>query len=65
MCPGTSCVRLRQKGMMLDLGGIAQGWTADDCLGILRSNGVNTALVDAGGDIVLGDPPPGRDGWQI
>jgi thiamine biosynthesis lipoprotein len=63
--PGASCVRLRKKGILLDLGGIAQGWTADDCLGMLRNNGVATALVDAGGDIALGDAPPGREGWQI
>ena len=63
--PHTSCVHLRKKGMMLDLGGIAQGWTADDCLGILRRNKVTMALVDAGGDIALGDPPPGKEGWQI
>jgi len=61
----TSSVRLHKEGMMLDLGGIAQGWTADDCLGILRSNRINMALVDAGGDIALGDAPPGREGWQI
>ncbi len=65
VCPRASCVRLRKKGMLLDLGGIAQGWTADDCLGMLRSNGVPIALVDAGGDIALGDAPPGREGWQI
>ena len=63
--PGRSCVRLRKKGTMLDLGGIAQGWTADDCLSILRKNSVTMALVDAGGDIALGEPPPGKDGWQI
>ena len=62
---GRSCVRLRKKGTMLDLGGIAQGWTADDCLDILRKNSVTMALVDAGGDIALGEPPPGKDGWQI
>ena len=63
--PRTSCVRLRKAGMMLDLGGIAQGWTADDCLATLGRNGVNMALVDAGGDIALGEPPPGKEGWQI
>lgn len=63
--PRTSRVRLRKKGMLLDLGGIAQGWTADDCLGILRRHGVTSALVDAGGDIALGEAPPGQEGWQI
>ncbi len=65
VCPRTSCVRLRKKGLMLDLGGIAQGWTADDCLGMLRRNRITMALVDAGGDIALGEPPPGKEGWQI
>ena len=63
--PRTSCVRLREAGMMLDLGGIAQGWTADDCLATLWKNGVTMALVDAGGDIAMGEPPPGKEGWQI
>ena len=63
--PRMSCVRLRREGARLDLGGIAQGWAADDCLGILRNNGITIALVDAGGDIALGDPPPDMNGWQI
>ena len=51
--------------MGLDLGGIAQGWAADDCLKILHQLGVDIALVDAGGDIALGAAPPGEKGWAI
>ena len=58
-------VELLKRGMRLDLGGIAKGYAADEMLGVLRKSGVNRALIDAGGDIVLGDPPPGKPGWQI
>ena len=51
--------------MRLDLGGIAQGYAADRCLKILKQNGIHRALADAGGDIALGDPPPGEAGWVI
>ena len=49
----------------LDLGGIAQGWAADDCLKLLRQFNINHAMVDAGGDIALGMAPPGEMGWKI
>lgn len=58
-------VRLTKPGMRLDLGGIAQGYAADCCLEVLRSFGVKRALADVGGDIALGDPPPGKNGWEI
>lgn len=56
---------LKELGMRLDLGGIAKGFAADEALAVLQENGCPTALVNAGGDIVLGDPPPGRAGWKI
>lgn len=58
-------VLLAKAGMRLDLGGIAQGFAADRCLKILRRHGIKKALADAGGDIALGDPPPGEKGWKI
>lgn len=58
-------VRLARPGTRLDLGGIAQGYAADQCLALLRQNGIPCALVDAGGDIALGDAPPGSAGWAI
>jgi len=58
-------VRLRVPGMKLDLGGIGKGY-ADDCAQeTLRKNGITRALVEAGGDIVVTDPPPGETGWKI
>ena len=58
-------IQLCKVGMALDLGGIAQGWAADDCLKSLRQMGINQALVDAGGDIAIGQAPPGEIGWKI
>lgn len=58
-------VRLLVPGMKLDLGGIGKGY-ADDCAQqVLKQQGVTRALVEAGGDIVVSDPPPGGPGWKI
>ncbi|MEJ2204894.1 MAG: FAD:protein FMN transferase [Gemmatimonadota bacterium] len=58
-------VRLERPAMALDLGGIAKGYAADVALGTLRRRGLEIALVDAGGDVVAGDAPPGESGWRI
>lgn len=58
-------VELLKSGMRLDLGGIAKGYAADEALRVTRSRGVSRVLINAGGDVVIGDPPPGDDGWQI
>ncbi len=56
---------LLKPGMLLDLGGIAKGYAADSGLKVLREHGLPRALVMAGGDIAIGDPPPGEDAWDI
>lgn len=61
----TRSVRLDVPEMFLDLGGIAKGYAADEALRILNEKGMLSALVDAGGDLVLGAPPPGKKGWKI
>ena len=58
-------VQLDEAGMRLDLGGIAKGYALDQALATLRGHGITRALASAGGDIALGDPPPGRKGWRI
>jgi thiamine biosynthesis lipoprotein len=58
-------VQLLEAGMQLDLGGIAKGYAADEALGILRQHGIKGALVAAGGDIRVGEPPPGKDHWVV
>ena len=58
-------VRLLKAGMRLDLGGIAKGFATDEALAVLGKHGIDRALVDAGGDVSLGAPPPGKPGWRI
>lgn len=58
-------VTLLKPGMQLDLGGIAKGYAAEEALKVLREYGINRALIDAGGDVTLGDPPPGRKSWDV
>lgn len=52
-------------GTLIDLGGIAKGYAADECLRLLKQRGLSHAVVLAGGDTVAGAPPPGQEGWEI
>jgi thiamine biosynthesis lipoprotein len=56
---------LRQEGMILDLGGIAKGYACDRALAALKGLGIARALVDTGGGMAIGDPPPDKPGWRI
>jgi len=60
-----SRVRLLRDGMRLDLGAIAKGWILDDALATVRALGVENALIEAGGDLVVNGAPPGAIGWRI
>ncbi len=56
---------LREPGMGLDLGGIGKGFAADRMFGIMKERGFPITCIVAGGDLRLGDPPPGREGWRV
>ena len=56
---------LKKPGIVLDLGGIAKGYTADMMLKSLNESGVERCLIDAGGDLTLGKRPRGELGWKI
>lgn len=58
-------VRLNAPDMRLDLGGIAKGYAAEAALKTLEAHGISRALIDAGGDLVVGAPPPGELGWDV
>ena len=50
---------LLPRGVGLDLGGVAKGWTVDLAAGAAVAAGVRWALVNAGGDLrIAGDAPP-------
>jgi len=47
-------VFLKQKGMAIDLGGIAKGYAVDRAFDVLRSLGYKNLIVNAGGDLRVG-----------
>ncbi len=58
-------IRLPQKGMVLQLGSIAKGFAVDRAIETLKSNGIQQALINAGGDLrVLGNGGNGTP-WKI
>ena len=58
-------VKLMQAGMQLDLGGIAQGYIAQQVINYLKAVNIETALVDVSGDILAIGAPPGTNGWKV
>jgi len=58
-------VRLPRAGTRLDAGGIGMGYAADRALEVLARHGITAAMIDASGDVVVSDPPPGTAGWRI
>lgn len=63
--PERRTVSFAKSGMQLDLGAIAKGYAADAAIKTLHQRGITRALVEAGGDITVADPPPGQPGWRI
>ena len=57
--------RLARPGMGLDLGGIGKGLACREALLVLADRGLPHALVELGGDLVAGEPPPGRAAWRV
>lgn len=45
-------IYLKEKGMEIDLGGIAKGYAADKAVEVIRSRGIKSSLVAVAGDIM-------------
>jgi thiamine biosynthesis lipoprotein len=58
-------VSLAKEGMRLDLGGIAKGFVAEKIVKRLKTMGIVSSLVDAGGDIAMGEAPLQAKGWVV
>ncbi|MBM6859121.1 FAD:protein FMN transferase [Clostridium saudiense] len=56
---------LTRPGMMLDLGGIAKGYTADVISEMLTDEGVKSAIIDLGGNIFAHGEKISGDAWKI
>lgn len=59
-------VFLAQSGMSLDVGALAKGFTAQRALEAAKKTGLESVLINMGGNIVsYGKPMDGRDRWAI
>ncbi|PZT52773.1 FAD:protein FMN transferase [Paenibacillus silvae] len=59
-------VHLCKKGMEIDLGAIAKGYFADQVMAFFKNNGVVSAMVDMGGNVLVhGDSPSGLSHWKV
>lgn len=50
---------------LLDPNAFAKGWIIEQALLHLQLAGVSSYFVSAGGDVVVGTPPPGRSSWRV
>jgi thiamine biosynthesis lipoprotein len=62
--PKARTVFLPERGMQIGLGGIAKGYIVDKALAVLKVDGVERALVNAGGDL-RSFARPGERPWKI
>lgn len=63
--PDTNTVVVEKAGMGIDLGGIAKGYALEQLGQLLRRHGYDRFLLDGGGDLVIGQAPPGEKGWRV
>jgi FAD:protein FMN transferase len=57
---GKRTLFLKEKGMAVNLGGIAKGYAVDRATAILRKRGFPDAIVQAGGDLMLSGSKSGK-----
>jgi thiamine biosynthesis lipoprotein len=63
--PEEQTIYLPEEGMGIDVGAIAKGYAADEARRILKESGVETALLDFGGNVLtIGEKPSGEP-WVI
>jgi thiamine biosynthesis lipoprotein len=61
-----STVFLRHEGMRLDVGAIAKGFAVQRTVELLRASGLESGLLNAGGNVAaIGAPLDGRGAWNI
>ena len=58
-------MELLAQGMIIDVSGLATGYIIDRAFEAIVRSGHDCILIDIGGDIRLGSPPPETQGWTI
>jgi FAD:protein FMN transferase len=64
--PDARSVSYMVPGLEFDPGGIGKGYAVDRAVAVLRREGVDAALISAGGSTLYAiGHPPGRDAWTV
>jgi thiamine biosynthesis lipoprotein len=63
--PGTLSLVRAEQGSWITAGGFGKGAALGAARRVLVANGVRSALLDFGGQLLAVGSPPGRDGWRI
>ncbi len=65
--PENQTVRFTREGVEMDPGGIGKGYAVDRMVHVLRTDGIQSALISAGGSSIygLGSPPEEKEGWRV
>lgn len=58
-------VKLKQTGQMIDLGGIAKGYAADKAVQIYKEKGIESAMINLGGNVIGLGTKQGRSNWKV
>lgn len=58
-------VYLKREGMKLDLGGIVKGYAADEVKRIFIENGIESAIIDLGGNVYALGKKENGEAWRI
>jgi thiamine biosynthesis lipoprotein len=66
LCDEDFTVRFKRRGIEIDLGGYGKGYAIERAIGILRENGITSALLHGGTSSVFAvGAPPLQAGWKI
>jgi FAD:protein FMN transferase len=58
-------IYLPHSGMQLDFGGIVKEYAADAAAGLLLQQGIDSGIIELGGDIKVIGPLPDGQGWPV
>lgn len=58
-------IMLKKTGMIIDLGGIAKGYAADEVAKILKENNIKHAIINLGGNVLAYGSKPDGSEWRI
>ena len=62
---GRNSVRLPERGMELDFGGFGKEYAVDRAARVLRESGIESALVNLAGDLMVLGPQPDGTPWRV